>query len=328
MEKLENDDLDEKVINDIGLGTRESRNYWAHETPETASDGSGLWWSLKPNLEAADTTGLPRWGVKDFEVLDLDSERHKAEENVPDGAIFGVTYKTVCIDIPTHLSYLFRNVKDQGTKIIKDTVNTAGGLGAAVKDAKRILLSHIPGVKEEDVFAVINCTGLGARHFVESQEATKLFPVRGQTILVKGESSKARTFVGFGEGTEEEELLYVIPRPGSGTTILGGCKQKGNWSADVDEKLNEKILERVKKWGLAEELRTGKSKEFEVLSYQVGLRPGRQGGPRVEVDKGGKIDGLWVLHSYGHSGGGYQCSVGCAEKITELVATLAMDTSA
>ena len=37
------------------------------------------------------------------------------------------------------------------------------------------------------------------------------------------------------------ELVYVIPRPGSPTTILGGRKQIGNWDASVHEKLSKRI---------------------------------------------------------------------------------------
>ena len=312
-------------MDDLGIGIRESRNYWARETEETAADGGGLWWSSERKREPSDGKGGPArivGGVKDFEVLDLESERKVGDETVPDGALFGIKYKTVCINIPQYLSRLFRHVKEQGTAVIEDTVDSSGGLEGAVKDAKRIAMEYNPSMKEEDIFAVINCTGLGARHFVGSEEAAKLYPIRGQTILVKGEATKARSFVGFGDGAGEEELVYVIPRPGSGTTILGGCKQKDNWNGDVDEGLNGRIVDRVMRWGLAQELRTGRGREFEVLSFQVGLRPGREGGPRVEVQEGGKVDGAWVVHSYGHSGGGYQCSYGCAEEVADVIAGL------
>jgi D-amino-acid oxidase len=56
---------------------------------------------------------------------------------------------------------------------------------------------------------------------------------------------------------------------------------------------------------------------FDVVSVNVGFRPGRKGGARVE--KGETTDGVMVLHNYGHSGGGYQCSVGCAEEIVGMI---------
>ena len=261
-------------------------------------------------------------GVKGFEVLDLEKERKiQGGENIPDGAIFGIKYQSVCIDIPQYLSFMLRRVKEEGVRVIKAFVDNSNGLEGVVKGAKGVLIENDGSFNEESVFALINCTGLGARNFVGPEEAAKLFPVRGQTILVKGEASKARSYVGFGE---LDELVYVIPRPGSGTTILGGCKEVGNWNAAVDEGLNKRIVERVKSSALAEELKTGEHMEFEVVSYQVGLRPGRKGGPRVEIEKkgNGKVGGVWVIHSYGHGGGGYQCSAGCGERVAEIVAGL------
>lgn len=203
--------------------------------------------------------------------------------------------------------------------MIKGPVNTTAGVVGVVSDAKRIFLQHNnqnAGISENAIFALINCTGLSARHFVGPDEAAKLYPIRGQTVLVRGECAMARTCTDF-PSEDASELAYVIPRPGSGTTILGGCKQAGNWDDAVDEALTARILERVKRWGLAEELRTGEGREFEVLSTQVGFRPGRKGGPRVEVE--GLLDGVWVVHAYGHGGAGYQSSVGSAEKVVSLV---------
>ena len=40
---------------------------------------------------------------------------------------------------------------------------------------------------------------------------------------------------------------------------------------------------------------------FNVVSEQVGFRPSRNGGPRVELEE---VNGKRVVHSYGHSGAG------------------------
>jgi len=80
-------------------------------------------------------------------------------------------------------------------------------------------------------------------------------------------------------------------------------------------------LSRIKENHLADEL-LGPDGEFEILSVQVGFRPGRKGGPRVEVDFQEKIGGMRLVHSYGHSGAGYQNSVGSAEKIVDIVARM------
>jgi len=49
--------------------------------------------------------------------------------------------------------------------------------------------------------------GLNAKRFLPDQEAEKLFPIRGQTILVKGEAAIARTFTDFEEGDELVSLI-------------------------------------------------------------------------------------------------------------------------
>lgn len=289
----------------IGLGFRTCHYFWGKESEETrGGDGSGIWF---------------RGTVKNFGVLDLDAERKRMSRDgegreVPEGAIMGMRYKSICFDPPRHLLYLFERVKSFGATIIQTKIDTIHGLEGVVKDAKQQA-----GI--EHVFAFINCSGLSARHFLPPGEAKKLFPIRGQTILVKGEAKSTRTYVGL-PGSPDSEMLYVVPRPGSNTTILGGCKQAGNWDENVDEGLNRRILEGVKKHGMCEELRN-ENRNFEVLSYQVGFRPGRKGGARVEVEKGkdgkGQVDGTWVVHSYGHAGAGYQGSVGCAERVAELV---------
>lgn len=70
-------------------------------------------------------------------------------------------------------------------------------------------------LREELIF--VNASGLGAKELVPDDA---VFPVRGQTVLVKGEAKYAKTM---------NENKYVIPRPGSGTTILGGTREVGNW---------------------------------------------------------------------------------------------------
>jgi len=278
----------------VGLGFKESRNFWGKEGVETeGGDGVGLWWS--------------RSGVVDgFSTL--------SQDELPEGAVMGVKYRSICINVPRYLGYLYERIQELGAKVVKGTFDTSHGLEGAVASAKEILKENGVG---EDVDVVINCTGLSSRLFLPAQEAEKLFPIRGQTVLVKGEARIARTYTDFSD--DSEELLYVIPRPGSNTTILGGCKQVDNLNVEIDEELSQRILERVKEFELAEELRTGDGREFEVLGTQVGFRPGRKGGPRVESERVGSD---WVVHSYGHGGGGYQCSVGCAEEVVGLIEKL------
>lgn len=66
----------------------------------------------------------------------------------------------------------------------------------------------------------------------------------------------------------------------------------------VDKGTTKAILEKARL--LAPEL-VNANGEFDVVSEQVGLRPSRKRGPRVESEE---VDGKRVVHSYGHSGAG------------------------
>ena len=55
---------------------------------------------------------------------------------------------------------------------------------------------------------------------------------------------------------------------------------------------------------------------LDVVRHNVGLRPLREGGARLEKEN---IDGFWTVHNYGHGGYGYQSSYGCSKEVVELV---------
>jgi hypothetical protein len=95
---------------------------------------------------------------------------------------------------------------------------------------------------------------------------------------------------------------------------LGGTKEKGNWNEKADPETTKEILER--NTYLAPELLTGSDGGFEVISVQCGLRPGREGGPRMEKEV---VGGRKVVHAYGHASGGYQNSIGSARMVVGSV---------
>ena len=103
---------------------------------------------------------------------------------------------------------------------MKAQLPTEQGLGGTLRAATELLREGEGGEGnggvEVDVW--VNTTGLSAK-WVCGDES--MFPVKGQTVLVKGEAKGARTWV--------DKDSYVIQRPGSGTTILGGTREVGNW---------------------------------------------------------------------------------------------------
>lgn len=212
-----------------------------------------------------------------------------------------IACKLPSINVPKYLLYLQNRATTAGAHVIKTRLPVDAGLNHTLHSTESLLSQHPRPAA--DIF--VNATGLGAAKLCHDD---RIFPIRGQTVLVKGEALATRTRLGDGY------TAYCIPRPGSGTTILGGTKEKGNWSEEVDPMATERILQDARV--LAPELLDSKG-GFEVVSVQCGLRPGREGGPRVEreVLKGGRR----VVHAYGHAGAGYQNSVGCARLVGQLV---------
>jgi len=154
--------------------------------------------------------------------------------------------------------------------------------------------------------AVINAPGVLALR-LGGVEDKDVYPTRGQTILVRNECSKMYFRSSEREG---EEPTYIIPRAFGGGTILGGSRQHHNWyasssrrrlifrSGEVDPNLAHRIA--TKCVALAPELTNGKGVEaLDIVKHNVGLRPSRRGGPRLEVEK---MEGIGlVVHNYGIS---------------------------
>lgn len=184
-----------------------------------------------------------------------------------------------------------------------------------------------------DIDLVINCTGLGARTLIGVEDPL-VHPVRGQTVLVRAPGFD--TCVGWKEDVRPGETTYMIPRPNSGGhVIVGGCSLKDNWSTQPDPAMAERILQAAFK-ACPAIANGGKSwKDIEVLAHNVGLRPAREGGMRLELERrkigqdktglvprrgqAGEGRDVACIHAYGIGPAGYQSSLGIAEEVLDLV---------
>lgn len=72
----------------------------------------------------------------------------------------------------------------------------------------------------------------------------------------------------------------MIPRPSpEGHVLIGGTFQEHSWDLSVDWDVASAIWSRCSE--LAPSLQNEKTR---VISHNVGLRPARQGGPRIEAE--------------------------------------------
>ncbi|KAF8445665.1 FAD dependent oxidoreductase [Boletus edulis BED1] len=266
--------------------------------------------------QAIDTSEL-WWGNLVRELHELD------RSEIPEPYKFGLEYYTISVNPQEYIPWLKSELLSRGVSFEQWHVNS-------LEDLR-------PLVGPEGV--LVNASSLGSRSII-GVEDTKLYPIRGQTIVVK--SPLIHGFA-VGSGTinrrrlnAEEESTYIIPRPGTkytDTVILGGTFQSGNWDTSLDMDIAKRIFERCAE--LAPSLKN--TEVTKILKHQVGLRPAREGGARVEAEavkfplntahnlvpwdsaEGGSMQ---VVHAYGFGGGGYQASWGAAAEVLALVKKL------
>ncbi|KIM33056.1 hypothetical protein M408DRAFT_326716 [Serendipita vermifera MAFF 305830] len=232
------------------------------------------------------------------------------QESLPSYAKSGSNFQTLTIDVPNYLIYLLDTFKQNGGNVVRSSVQHISQLLDG-------------GFGTPDPSAVIICAGIGARS-LGGLEDTAVFPIRGQTILMR------TPWIKFGRTCSSKEGLwtYIIPRR-SGDVIVGGTKIDNDWYPHPRPEITEDILKR----GLQlcpelvpEEIRAQREPTIEdlkplIIEEGCGLRPGRVGGIRLESVQMAKRDGskIPVVFNYGHSGQGYQSSWGSANIAADLL---------
>lgn len=226
------------------------------------------------------------------------------EELVP-GFKDGFGFETYTLNPVRYLDLLGSQLREAGVPIVRKTVSS---LDEAY--------SLFGGVS-----LVINATGLGSRSLI-GVEDSQVYPVRGQTVTVR---APGVTGV-FGNKNPKEdptEAVYTIPRPGPEEHVtLGGCNIPENWSTQPDLATARRILQQ--NFEICPALANGgKSwEDIEVVSHNVGLRPSRKGGIRLELEertigqgnnedliprvgREGRGRKVGCVHAYGIGGAGY-----------------------
>lgn len=95
--------------------------------------------------------------------------------------------------------------------------------------------------------------------------------------------------------------------------MVGSINKFNNWDRSIPETYHGDAFAILNKNAdqLCPRLRTAK-----ILDQWVGLRPFRIGGVRLEHEV---IEGMHVIHNYGHGGCGITLSWGCASHVVGLV---------
>ncbi|KAJ3008456.1 hypothetical protein HKX48_008511 [Thoreauomyces humboldtii] len=220
------------------------------------------------------------------------------KSSLPAKCQFGISYETVCINVPKYLLWLLTTFKGQGGTVVQRDVKHVDELIDA-EDAAPVL---------------INCTGYGARKLggVEDQH---VYPTRGQTVHIRAAHVR-HTVTQL--GSAHEDFTYIIPRD-DGIVVLGGTYQANNTSLEPDPETASSIVARC--LAICPELSLN-GNPLEIVNQKVGLRPTRVGGTRCEAEwraDSRTNDKVLLVHNVGHGGYGYQSSYGCAATVLRIV---------
>ena len=105
----------------------------------------------------------------------------------------------------------------------------------------------------------------------------------------------------------DEQPSYVIPR--GNVVVCGGTYLEG----DLNDKVTPEESERIKQCA---EVLCPQLAEIQPISTWVGFRPARGAGIRFETER---VNGLTVLHNYGHGGSGWTVFEGSTEESVALL---------
>lgn len=119
------------------------------------------------------------------------------------GAVDGVQFTTLTIDVPVYLNYLLARFLGRGGRVVRAAIQH---ISQAAEGAFNPGPNYAPNRRPH---AVIVCAGLGARA-LGGVEDLDVYPIRGQTVLVRAPWVRfGRTLSGSGD---DAVWTYVIPR--------------------------------------------------------------------------------------------------------------------
>ncbi|KAI7884234.1 FAD dependent oxidoreductase [Lichtheimia hyalospora FSU 10163] len=281
--------MDKRLI-EIDTDTHKVFKYLANNVPESSVQHC-------PGIQIYDTDDEP--GEDNTWVRQLYSNFQAIpKSNLPAGAKSGYTFDSYTLSVPKYLKWLVGQITTLGGRVLRD--HRVGSLQEVVDRYQCDI--------------VINCTGLGAGQLNDVRDSN-MHTIRGQTVLVDAPHIKKQYYRDAGD-----VMAYIIPR-GDGSVICGGTYDKANKDLNPDPVITKGILERC--YDLCPDVAYNKGVEgYKIISHNVGFRPGRHGGIRLERET--RVDAVrgkkyTVVHNYGHSSHGYQSSWGSAERVVKLV---------
>lgn len=237
-------------------------------------------------------------GIEDFKIIDP----NQTGRFFPKPVNFGCRYKTWVLNPPLYLAFLMRRLQmSYRVKFIKTRFNTL----------RNVFLSY------PDVSFVVNATGQGLQ--LDGGYDPLSFPIRGQTLLLRPPSPdhpyKDRTIT---HQSSDGKWTFVIPRPFDGGVIVGGTKQVNAIHDQPNSQDTQEIVKNARV--MFPELFGGPEFDADIVQTNVGFRPARKGGSRIELETvENNTKDRAIVHAYGAGGMGYEMSYGIAKAVAQIV---------
>jgi D-amino-acid oxidase len=201
------------------------------------------------------------------------------DDRLPAGFSGGFAVELPFADMPVYLAWLVRRVRQLEGRVEQHLVTD---------------LEHV-----EAADCVVNCAGLGAAALAHDDTLT---PVWGQHVIVEAPSVTEFAM----EGGAARDYISVVPHRRG--VLLGGVRRPGRNDLTPDQTIADETVARAA-------VAVPAVADAEVLGVEVGLRPGRRDGVRLEAEQVGSTT---VVHNYGHDGTGVSWSWGCAADAVAL----------
>ncbi|CEP63517.1 FAD-dependent oxidoreductase LALA0_S08e04302g [Lachancea lanzarotensis] len=238
-----------------------------------------------------------------FSSESLDNFYKLETASLPRGVKSGFKYSTYCLNAPVYLDFLLAQIQ-QLCRLHKVQLHQ-----------RRMTLQSLSQVHSvcPANSVIFNCSGKGLQF--DGSYDPQCFSIRGQTLLLNAPKNNKYKNLTVTHQDKHGNWTFVIKRPALGGQkaqyILGGTKQldsNGIVPRDTD---TSAILERGRV--LFPELL--ENDEFSIARVNVGFRPARNGGSRVELERTPQGP---VVHAYGLGGMGFETSFGVAQHALEL----------
>ncbi|KAH7356366.1 hypothetical protein BKA66DRAFT_538938 [Pyrenochaeta sp. MPI-SDFR-AT-0127] len=222
--------------------------------------------------------------VPDFRFLE--------PNELPKGALYGMTYKTVMLQPKKFLPWMKARLEDRGVKFVRTCVNSLGDLGGMGHDV------------------LVNASGFGAEKLADVREAD-FVPNTMQVVVVKAPLNFNSLFVRRKPGAYSTAFAR-----GDGTVWVGGILEQSRELAVAEE--GRATICRNAHENNPDLFPSPKLEDWDILFDQKGRYPTMRPEVGVRCEKS-LVGKQRVVHAYGPHAGGYVYSFGLARDVVNLV---------